>query len=47
MSQRLREHIQRTLAAGDKLFSVYITAGFPEKAATLPILQALDAAGVD
>ncbi len=47
MSKRLRTHIQRTLQQGSKLFSVYITAGFPEKAATLPILHALDEAGVD
>ncbi len=47
MSQRLIQHITHQLNQGKKLFSVYITAGFPEKSATLPILQALDAAGVD
>ncbi len=47
MSKRLQTLIQSKRRNGEKLFSVYITAGYPSLEATLPILQALDASGVD
>ncbi len=46
MSQ-LREYMEKKRAAGEKLLSIYLTAGFPTAAATLPLLETIAAAGAD
>ena len=47
MSQRLNNRISTKIAANEKLFSIYITAGFPEVDATTDILLTLAESGVD
>lgn len=47
MSQRLREAFARGKAEGRALFIPYITAGYPSRADTVPILLAMEAAGAD
>ena len=43
----VREMIARKRAGGGKVLSVFLTAGYPTPAATLPLLQTLAEAGVD
>lgn len=43
----LRNYLENKIARGEKILSVYLTAGFPEPAATLPLLETLVEAGVD
>jgi tryptophan synthase alpha chain len=47
MSKRLNEIIHRKIENGQKLLSVFVTAGFPEKDATKDIIIQLDRSGVD
>ena len=47
MSQRLNNFIADKNTAGEKLLSIYVTAGFPEKDATAEILLTLANNGVD
>ncbi|MBN2424163.1 MAG: tryptophan synthase subunit alpha [Calditrichaceae bacterium] len=47
MSRRLRELTEQKKSKGDKLLSIYTTAGFPEKDSTVDIVLNLDKAGVD
>jgi tryptophan synthase alpha chain len=47
MSKRLNEIIRRKKNNGQKLLSVFVTAGFPEKDATKDIIIQLDRSGVD
>ena len=47
MSQRLNNLIAEKNAAGEKLLSIYVTAGFPEKDATTDIILTLAESGVD
>ncbi len=39
--------LQEKIAAGEKLLSIYLTAGFPDAEATLPLLRALAEGGAD
>jgi len=43
----LRSYLENKIARGEKILSVYLTAGFPEPAATLPLLETLVEVGVD
>ncbi len=43
----LRQKLDAKLARGEKLLSIFLTAGYPEPAATLPLLETLVAAGAD
>ena len=47
MSQRLNKLIAGKNASGEKLLSIYVTAGFPEKDATVDIILSLADSGVD
>jgi tryptophan synthase alpha chain len=47
MSQRLNNLLTKKHAAGDKLLSIYVTAGFPEKEATEEIIYTLAESKVD
>ena len=47
MSKRLRELFENARAEGRKLFMPYVTAGYPTKADTVPILLAMEAGGAD
>ena len=47
MSERLHSVIQSKYRNGEKFFSIYITAGYPDRTLTLPILTALASSGVD
>ncbi|MBN1406428.1 MAG: tryptophan synthase subunit alpha [Calditrichaceae bacterium] len=47
MSQRLNNLLTKKNAAGEKVLSIYVTAGFPEKDATVDIIFALIESGVD
>lgn len=47
MSQRLNNLIANKIAANEKLLSIYVTAGFPEKDATTDILLTLTDSGAD
>lgn len=44
-SNRLRRTLDATRAAGGKALGLFLTSGFPEPDATLPILRAADEAG--
>ncbi len=44
---RLRAHLDGLRARGETAMGLFLTAGFPSPGATLPILQAVDAAGAD
>lgn len=43
----LRSYLENKISRGEKILSVYLTAGFPDPAATLPLLETLVEAGVD
>ncbi len=43
----LRSLLQEKIQSGEKLLSIYLTAGFPDAEATLPLLQALAEGGAD
>ena len=47
MSDRLNQVIQNKIEKGDKLFSVFVTAGFPELNAVTEIILTLAESGVD
>lgn len=47
MSKRLREMFERCRAEGRAAFMPYVTAGYPAKDETVPILLALEAGGAD
>ena len=47
MSQRLRELFTKAQAEGRPLFIPYVTAGYPARAETVPILLAMEAGGAD
>ena len=47
MSERLRERFRLGKAEGRPLVVGYVTAGFPERANTVPILLAMEAGGAD
>jgi tryptophan synthase alpha chain len=47
MSKRLSDLIHDKKSRGEKLLSIFITAGFPEKQDTTDIVLTLDEAGVD
>ena len=47
MVSLLRKTIAARLGCGDKLLSIYLTAGYPTPEATLPLLDAIVAAGAD
>jgi tryptophan synthase len=47
MSQRLRDTFATARRAGRKLFIGYVTAGYPQRAETVPILLAMQAGGAD
>ncbi|MGI8927146.1 MAG: tryptophan synthase subunit alpha [Tepidiformaceae bacterium] len=47
MSKRLRETFARGRAGGRPLFIPYITAGYPTREDTVPILLAMEAGGAD
>lgn len=47
MSERLRERFRRGREEQRTLFIGYITAGFPRREETIPILEALERAGTD
>ena len=44
---RLQTAIVARLRKGEKILSIYITAGFPQPEATVPLLQAIAEAGAD
>ena len=44
---RLAQTLDRCRQRGEKAMGLFLTNGFPEPAATLPILQAVDRAGAD
>ena len=44
---RLRAHLDGLRQRGETAMGLFLTAGFPSPAATLPILQAVDTAGAD
>ena len=44
---RLRAHLNDLRARGETACGLFLTSGFPSPTATLPILQAVDAAGAD
>lgn len=43
----LRQTLEAKIERGEKLLSIFLTAGYPEPAATLPFLDTLVAAGAD
>jgi tryptophan synthase alpha chain len=43
----LRQYIENKRAQNEKLLSVYLTAGYPNMVATLPLLRAIVAGGAD
>lgn len=43
----LRQKLEAKLARGEKLLAIFLTAGYPEPAATLPLLHTLVEAGAD
>lgn len=47
MSQRLREMFERCRVEGRAAFMPYVTAGYPERSETVPILLAMEAGGAD
>ena len=47
MSERLRERFAQGKKEGRALFLPYVTAGYPERADTVPLLLALEAGGAD
>jgi tryptophan synthase alpha chain len=47
MSKRLNEYIRQKKNNGEKLLSIFVTAGFPEANSTLEIVQTLDECRVD
>jgi len=47
MSTRLRERFQQGKAEGRSLFVAYVTAGYPTRADTVPILLEMQAGGAD
>jgi tryptophan synthase len=47
MSQRLRDTFATARRAGRRLFIGYVTAGYPQRAETVPILLAMQAGGAD
>lgn len=47
MSRRLRELFETSRAAGRPLFMPYVTAGYPTRADTVPIMLAMEAGGAD
>lgn len=47
MSQRLRQTLANARAQGHKLFIGYITAGYPRRQDTVPILLAMEQGGAD
>lgn len=47
MSQRLRDTFARARETGRKLFVGYVTAGYPRRADTVPILLAMQEGGAD
>ena len=47
MPNRLRQTLADLNARGEKAMGLFVTSGFPEPRATLPILRALDAGGAD
>lgn len=47
MTDRLRTALDACRARGEKAMGLFLTNGFPEPAATLPILRAVDEAGAD
>ncbi len=47
MSQRLRQRIEQSIRKGEKLLSLFVTAGFPDPEMTVDIILACDKAGVD
>ena len=47
MSQRLREMFRRAHDEGRALFIPYVTAGYPERSDTVPLLLAMEAGGAD
>lgn len=47
MSERLRELFAASQATGQSLFVAYVTAGYPTRADTVPILLALEEGSVD
>jgi tryptophan synthase len=47
MSKRLRELFENARAEGRKLFIPYVTAGYPRREDTVPILLACEAGGAD
>ncbi|MEL7169408.1 MAG: tryptophan synthase subunit alpha, partial [Bacteroidota bacterium] len=46
-TDRLRDAIAATTDRGEKAMGLFLTNGFPDPAATLPILRAIDDAGAD
>ena len=47
MASRIRTTLDACRARGEKALGLFLTNGFPEPSATLPILRAADAAGAD
>lgn len=47
MSLSLAEYLQHKQGSPRKLLSLFLTAGFPTREATMPLLQLLDGAGAD
>jgi tryptophan synthase alpha subunit len=47
MSKRLKELFETSRAAGRPLFIPYVTAGYPRRQDTVPILLAMEAGGAD
>ena len=47
MSQKLNELILRKKTKGEKILSVFITAGYPQKSATQNIILTLEKSGID
>ena len=45
--QNLRTYLEKKLEKGQKLLSVYLTAGYPTRQATLPLLHAIAEGGAD
>ncbi|MEL6444395.1 MAG: tryptophan synthase subunit alpha [Bacteroidota bacterium] len=46
-TDRLRDTLAATTERGEKAMGLFLTNGFPDPAATLPILRAIDDAGAD
>jgi len=43
----IARHIRSVVGRGEKALGIFLTSGFPDRASSLPLLQAIDAGGAD